>query len=68
MKKLYLLLLLLWTSALIAQTDQGTLTGTVTDPAGRSIVGAQLVIKSLSTNVERKTTTNNDGIYVVTSL
>jgi hypothetical protein len=68
MKKVSVLLLLLWTVALTAQTDQGTMTGTVTDPSGRKIVGAHLVIKSLSTNVERTTTTNDTGIYVVTSL
>lgn len=68
MKKLTFLLLLFSTVSLIAQTDRGTLTGTITDPSGRKIVGAHLLIKSLATGVERPTTTNNAGVYTVTSL
>jgi hypothetical protein len=68
MKKFALFLLLLSTISLLAQTDRGTLTGTVTDPSGRRIVNAELVIKSLATGVERSTKTDGAGIYVVTSL
>jgi hypothetical protein len=68
MKRLFLLLLLFLAVPLVAQTDRGTLTGTVTDPSGRRIVGASLVVKSLATGVERMTTTNDAGVYVVTAL
>src|ERR1700721_309730 len=68
MKKFALFLLLYSTVSLLAQTDRGTLTGTVTDPSGRRIVGADLLIKSLATGVERSTKTDGAGVYVVTSL
>ena len=68
MKKFALFLLLFLTVSLLAQTDRGTLTGTVTDPSGRRIVGADLLIKSLATGVERSTKTDGAGVYVVTSL
>jgi hypothetical protein len=68
MKRLLLLLLLSSTASLMAQTDRGTLTGTVIDPSGKRIVDAKLVIKSAATGLERPTTTNGAGVYTVTSL
>ena len=68
MKKFALFLLLFSTVSLLAQTDRGTLTGTVTDPSGRRIAGAKVVIKSLATNVERPTKTDGAGVYVMTGV
>jgi protocatechuate 3,4-dioxygenase beta subunit len=68
MKKLFFLMLLFSTQSLMAQTDRGTITGTVTDPSGRRIAGARVVIKSLAMNVERPTSTDGAGVYVMTSL
>jgi Carboxypeptidase regulatory-like domain len=68
MRQLCLLLLLFSTVSVVAQTDRGTITGTVTDPSGRRIAGARVVIRSLSTNVERPTKTDGAGVYVMTSL
>jgi hypothetical protein len=67
MKRLFLFLLL---SALplIAQTDRGTITGTVTDPSGRRLVGANVVLRSAATGLERLSKTNDTGVYTVTSL
>jgi Carboxypeptidase regulatory-like domain len=67
MKRLFLFFLL---SALplIAQTDRGTITGTVTDPSGKRVVGANVVVKSSSTGLERIGKTNDAGVYTMTSL
>lgn len=67
MKKV-LLLFLLSALPLMAQTDRATITGTVTDPSGRRVVGASLVITSNNTGVTRETKTNDAGIFTLTSL
>jgi hypothetical protein len=67
MKKL-LILFLLSVMPLVAQTDRATVTGTVTDPSGRRVAGANLVITSDSTGLERLTKTNEAGVYTVSSL
>ena len=63
-----LLMLILSAFPLIAQTDRATISGTVTDPSGRRVVGATLDIISNSTGVARETKTNDAGIFTVTSL
>src|SRR5882672_4576524 len=40
-----------------------TLTGTIEDPNGSVIVGAQVVIKNVETGVARTLTTNDEGLY-----
>src|SRR5215471_3125682 len=67
MKRLFLFLLF---SALplIAQTDRGTITGTVTDPSGRRLVSANVVLRSAATGLERVVKTNDAGVYTLTSL
>ncbi|QHN02596.1 TonB-dependent receptor [Granulicella sp. WH15] len=67
MKKLFLLFLLSVLPAL-AQTDRASLTGSVTDPSGRRVVGAHLVITSENTDTQRLTDTNQAGAYTVSSL
>jgi Carboxypeptidase regulatory-like domain len=67
MKKLFILFLLS-VMPLMAQTDRATVTGTVTDPSGRRVVGANLVITSDITGLERLTKTNEAGVYTVSSL
>lgn len=68
MKNLVLLLVLLSAISLAAQTDRATLTGTVRDPSGRVILGANLIITDLASGVQHKTITDRSGVYVVTSL
>src|ERR1700761_3119276 len=68
MKKLWALSIVFFAINLMAQTDQGTITGIVRDQSGRVIVGAHLAVRSLSTNVEHKAVTDRAGVYVVTSL
>ena len=52
----------------MAQTDRSALTGTVTDPQGARIRGAQVVAAQSGTGLERRTLTSADGTYVMDSL
>src|SRR6266404_2896309 len=52
----------------LAQVAGGTLTGTITDRTGSEIPNAQIVIKDLSTGIERTVTTNKDGFYIAANL
>jgi hypothetical protein len=67
MRKLLVLFLLSFLP-LMAQTDRATMTGTVTDPSGRRVVGANLVITSDSTGLRRLAKTNGAGVYALSSL
>ena len=49
----------------IAQGPVGTMTGTVTDPAGASVPGATVIAINAATGVETKTTTTNTGTYTL---
>jgi hypothetical protein len=66
--------LILWASVLAlllaafvvpspAQTNKGTIIGTVTDVNGAAVTGANITITNVKTNAERKSTTNDDGTY-----
>src|ERR1017187_1303780 len=41
----------------------GTISGTVTDPSGSVVPGASVVLRNTGTAIERKTETNDAGIY-----
>lgn len=45
------------------QADQGTITGTVTDPSGSAIPSAQVTLVSTDTGQVLKTTTDQSGVY-----
>jgi Carboxypeptidase regulatory-like domain/TonB dependent receptor len=53
------------TSAPLAQIDQGTITGTVTDQLGAVIPKAVVVVTHTQTRVKRETQTNEEGHYRV---
>src|SRR5262245_35408152 len=56
-------------SASLAQTTgSATLRGIVKDPNGAIVSGASVTLKSVRTQSERKTKTNNDGIYVFSAV
>src|ERR1700720_3066765 len=63
-------IVLLLTSAVPsqAQVAGATLTGTITDSSGGDVPHAQVVIKDVSTGVERTVTTNKDGFYIAANL
>jgi len=59
---------MLFPAALRAQVAGGTLSGTITDPTGRAVPQAQIVITNVATGVERVVTTNADGFYTAVNL
>src|SRR5438128_10645219 len=52
----------------LAQSESATLSGRVTDPGGSAVVGAQVVLTNIETNVESRTKTNGAGLYVFTGV
>jgi hypothetical protein len=65
---MFLMGVILFPAAIRAQVAGGTLSGTITDPTGRAVAQAQIVIKNLATGVERTVTTNTDGFYTAVNL
>src|SRR5712692_7540694 len=65
---MFLMGVILFPAALRAQVAGGTLSGTITDPTGRAVAQAQIVIKNVATGVERTITTNADGFYTAVNL
>jgi hypothetical protein len=51
-----------------AQVPTAELTGTVTDPTGAVVAGAQVVITNTATNAQRSTLTNAAGVYIAPAL
>ena len=54
-----------FTPSLLAQSPVGSIEGTVTTPNGVGLVGVVVSAKNRTTGVERATTTNADGEYVL---
>lgn len=52
------------TPAVVAQTDQGTITGTITDTQGAVVPSAHVSLTETSTGFVLRGATNKDGIYV----
>src|SRR5262252_1668693 len=48
---------------LVAQVDKATITGTVTDSSGASLVGAKVLAKNIDTGIEQSAVTDNQGRY-----
>src|SRR5450759_3089485 len=70
-RNMYILLALLAavsTLPLLAQGDRGVITGTVTDPGGAVVPGAQITATQGSTNASYKVKTSTTGDYTVPSL
>src|SRR5213594_4896686 len=53
--------------ALFAQSDLGRISGFIKDPSGATIANAKVTVRN-NTGVERQTTTNDSGYYVVTNV
>ncbi len=62
------LVLILTTTLAWAQKDTGTIAGTVRDPSGAAIPGAQVAVIDIDRGNDFKTTTNENGEYVATPL
>ncbi len=59
-----LLLVLFGTGLVFAQSDRGTLRGTVTDPSDAVVPNAKVVLTGVENGESRETTTGEEGIYV----
>src|SRR5262245_32417351 len=55
-------------SAALAQSDRGTVTGTVTDPAKAAVPGAKVAARNTETGALFETVTTTTGNYTITSL
>src|SRR5882672_4047636 len=62
------LLLVLCTSAVFAQTGTSNITGTVRDTAGAVVPGATVTAKNDATGVTSTQTSNDSGLYAFTAL
>jgi hypothetical protein len=65
---IYTVGVLLLVSAAFAQTDRGTITGTVLDPTGAVIAGATIEAKSAATNETYNAGTTGTGNYTLSNL
>ena len=61
-------IILLSSFAFAQQTDNGSLTGSVTDPAGAVLPGATVVATSNETGQKRQVTTNSEGRWTLAVL
>jgi len=64
----FLCLSLFGIAQLCAQSPNGTISGLVVDPTGAIVVGADVLAANDATGVQYPTKTNQDGIYLVSSL
>jgi len=62
------LILLMSAVALHAQTTNGSIQGTVTDPSGATVSGATVTGRNLDTGLTQATTTTDAGIYSLPNL
>ena len=60
------MLVLVW--SVQAQTETGTITGTITDPTGAVVPDAKVTARNVATNAVRVVTTNTAGTYIVSNL
>ncbi len=65
---IFVMATILFPAVLRGQVAGGTLSGTITDPSGRALPQAQIVIKNVDTGVDRTVTTNTDGFYTAVNL
>jgi Carboxypeptidase regulatory-like domain len=66
--RLAVICIFLLSSILAAQTFRGTILGTVTDPSGNLIAGANVKVRNIGTGQERTATTSADGSYAIPEL
>jgi hypothetical protein len=59
---------LFFAAAAFPQTSTGTITGTVTDPAGAVVAGASVEVRNTDTGVLYPTVTTNTGLYTTINL
>jgi hypothetical protein len=52
----------------VAQSNKGTITGTITDPNGAVVKDAKVTVTNVATNEARDATTSDDGTYTIPAL
>src|SRR5580704_5494359 len=57
-----------FSTALMAQNDRGTITGSVTDPSQALVIGAKVEAKNLDTGNTFDTTTTSAGDFTISSV
>src|SRR5438270_6266728 len=62
------LFMVLTAAPVLAQSDRGSITGTVTDPSGAVVQNAKVTATSLDTGEVRETTTSGEGSYTLPEL
>src|SRR5262245_20534915 len=60
-----LLAFLLSCLALTAQSERGQLTGSITDPTGAMVPGAEIAVLNLATGERRTTASSESGLYTI---
>jgi hypothetical protein len=60
--------LLLLSIAALAQSDRGTITGTIADPAGALVAGAAIELKNSDTGAVYQTETTASGNYTLAQI
>ncbi len=65
---LSLLIIIIFCASLLAQTNRGSISGTVTDATGAVIPGAIVTITNVGTNQSQRLTTSGDGAFTASSL
>jgi hypothetical protein len=68
MRFLACMYLFVFSVAALAQSDRGTITGTVADPAKAMVPGAKIVVKNIETAAQYETVTTDTGNYTIPSL
>ncbi|HTS04802.1 MAG TPA: carboxypeptidase-like regulatory domain-containing protein, partial [Candidatus Eisenbacteria bacterium] len=63
-----LVLVLIFSLSASAQVDRGAIVGTVTDPAGARISGAEVTVTNVETNQPTRVTTNDEGTFAANLL
>ncbi|MCU1256180.1 MAG: TonB-dependent receptor [Candidatus Angelobacter sp.] len=56
-------LVLVFSSQMVAQSARARIVGTVKDPQGAVVIGAAVTVTNVATGVESKTTTDHEGFY-----
>jgi hypothetical protein len=62
------LVLLVCTSLAFAQSDLGSISGFVKDPSGAVVPKVQVTVKNEANGTERRSNTNESGVYTVTNI
>ncbi|HEV2915267.1 MAG TPA: carboxypeptidase-like regulatory domain-containing protein, partial [Pyrinomonadaceae bacterium] len=54
--------------AVFGQAETGQISGTVTDPNGAVVPGANVTVKSVNTSATRTATASEEGVFTITNL